>query len=80
MLTKNDKKFILETVRESTTQNNKILIKEFVDLFSSTNERIDQINEKLSYKIDGTNSRVDKVLHEFKNHKLNIYTTTTNPQ
>ncbi|KKQ01408.1 MAG: hypothetical protein US11_C0009G0020 [Candidatus Roizmanbacteria bacterium GW2011_GWA2_36_23] len=76
MLTKSDKKFIQDSVKDIITENNKsvkktiddaitinneVLIKEIMDLFSATNERISQVEVKLGGKID-------KALQQLKDH------------
>jgi tetrahydromethanopterin S-methyltransferase subunit G len=56
MLTKNDKKYISETIKE----NNGVLIKEMIELFNATNERIDKVEEKLDDKIDKVEERLSE--------------------
>ena len=53
MLTSEDKKYILNTIKT----NIQILLKEIVELFDATNKRIDESNE-----------RIDKVLAQLKDH------------
>ena len=75
MLTKSDKKFILDTVSGAINGNNKFLIKEMTDLFTITNERIDNLSERLdgaNKRIDGTNKRIDKVLVKLEDHHNTI--------
>lgn len=55
MLTKDDKKFIIDSIKN----NNDILIKEMIDLFNATNSVIEKVDNKLSNKIDKTNERID---------------------
>lgn len=83
MLTKSDKQFIVDAIKD----NNKLIFKEMIELFNATNERIDQSNKR----IDQSNVRIDKVLSQLKDHNdiLNnherriekveeqIFTTTT---
>ena len=64
MLTKSDKKFILDTVSDAINGNNKFLIKEMTDLFTVTNERIDNLSER----VDGANKKIDNVLGKLKDH------------
>lgn len=64
MLTKDDKKFIEELI----SKNNDVLVKEMIDLFTVTNERIDKVEEKLSNKIDNVNKNLDE-----KIDKVNEY-------
>ncbi len=51
MLTTSDKKYISSEVTEqidkALKKNNEVLIKEIVELFDTTNERIDKVLEKL---------------------------------
>lgn len=51
MLTTSDKKYISSEVTEQIDKplkkNNEVLIKEIVELFDTTNERIDKVLEKL---------------------------------
>lgn len=86
MLTKDDKKYISETIGESITKNNGSLIKEIMELFNVTNKRIDDVDTKLSRKIDkvldelkGHNDDIDN--HERRIAKLEdkVFTTTTSP-
>jgi len=44
MLTKSDKKYINDLLKESFKENNKILVKEMIGLFNATNSRIDEVN------------------------------------
>ena len=57
MLTTQDKKYITDSIKT----NNEDLLKEIIELFDATNNRIDQVNEKLS-------QRIDKVLDQLKSH------------
>lgn len=70
MLNTNDKKFI----QDSITENNKILVKEMIGLFSATNERIDHVEERLSQRIDivekKLGNRIDNVLEKLKEHDI----------
>jgi len=79
MLTKDDKKFIIDSIKN----NNDVLVKDMLDLFTVTNERIDKLDEKLSNKIDGvnksfgerlddTNERIDKVLDQLRDDDESI--------
>ena len=52
MLTTQDKKYITDSIKT----NNEDLLKEIIELFDATNNRIDQVNEKLSQRIDKQNS------------------------
>ncbi|MEK7633273.1 MAG: hypothetical protein AAB437_00320 [Patescibacteria group bacterium] len=69
MLTKDDKKFITEildlkineALDKKFKENNDILVKDILDLFTVTNSRIDKVNENLS-------ERIDKVLDQLKDH------------
>jgi len=60
MLTKSDKKYINDLLKESFKENNKILVKEMIGLFNATNSRIDEVNENLGQRID----KVDENLSE----------------
>lgn len=80
MLTKSDKKFILDVVEESLKKNNEVVFKEMIELFNTTNEKIDGVIEQL----DGTNERIDKVLNVLTVHdkritavEESVFTTTT---
>jgi len=77
MLTKDDKKFISELLDKRFKKNNEILVKNMLDLFTVTNERIDKLNKKLSdridsvnknlsEKIDDTDERIDKVFNHLR--------------
>lgn len=71
MLTKSDKKFILDTVSGAINENNKVLINEMTELFTVTDERIDGIIERLdktNNRIDDSNKRIDKVLIKLEDH------------
>lgn len=59
MLTKDDKKFIVDIVTGAITKNNDVLVKEMIDLFNATNSVIEKVDNKLSNKIDKTNERID---------------------
>ena len=60
MLTKDDKKFIVDSVGEAITDNNDILVKEILALFEVTNFRIDEINTNLSEVIAKVNENLGK--------------------
>lgn len=87
MLIKSDKKFILDVVEESLKKNNEVVFKEMIELFNTTNERIDGVIEQLdgtNKRIDGTNERIDKVLNVLTVHdkritavEESVFTTTT---
>jgi len=47
--------------KDDLKENNGILIKEVVELFNATNERIEEVNENLC-------QRIDKVLEQMKDH------------
>ena len=78
MLSKADKKFIVETVDGAIVRNNDVLVKEILALFSitnsridevvdslgDTNERIEQVNNNLSNKIDQVNVSLGKRIDE----------------
>lgn len=76
MLTKDDKKFILDavsnTVSGAISKNNKIIFKEMIDLFNATNFVIEKVDNKLSNKIDQTNERIDKVLGQLRDDDRSI--------
>src|SRR3989338_2093001 len=57
MLSKEDKKFIVETVGGAIVRNNDVLVKEILALFTITNSRIDEVVDSLG----DTNKRIEKV-------------------
>jgi|GEM_PF-3178943 len=64
MLTKTDKKYITETLKETIKENNHILIKEIIELFNTTNERIDKVLDQLKDHndfIDTHERRIEKL-------------------
>lgn len=61
MLTKSDKQFIVEAIKQGVSENNKIIFKEMLDLFSASNERIDQVENRLGNRIDKLEDKVDKM-------------------
>ncbi len=73
MLTKSDKKFIIQTVStivtNAITENNKALRKDMVDLFNATNEHIDMVYEKLNSRLDDANNRIERVLDKLGEHQ-----------
>lgn len=68
MLTKDDKKFITETVGESIVKNNEVLIKEVMELFNVTNKRIDESDKKIDKIIE----KLDEHNNFLNDHELRI--------
>ncbi|NCO88433.1 hypothetical protein COW98_01865 [Candidatus Roizmanbacteria bacterium CG22_combo_CG10-13_8_21_14_all_35_9] len=71
MLTKDDRKFITELLDERFKKNNEVLVKEMVELFNTTNERIDDTNERIDKVLDQLKDRNDFLdTHERRIEKL----------
>lgn len=71
MLTKSDKKYINDLLKESFRENNKTLVKEMISLFNVSNQRIDNVNERLdgvnknlSEKIDSVNKNLSEKIDD----------------
>jgi len=73
MLTKGDKQFIVDTVKESIKENNKVLIEEIIGLFNVTNERIDQVLDQLK----DHDSDIDNHDKRIGNLEVKVFATTT---
>jgi len=80
MLTKDDRKFILKALNKRFEENNKVLDKKYgerndnlvrdvIDLFTVTNERIDKFDEKLSDRIDVVNKNIGQKIDDI-NEKI----------
>jgi uncharacterized protein YoxC len=68
MLTKDDKKFIIDSIKS----NNDVLVKDMLDLFNATNAIIKKVDDKLNNKIDQTNERIDRILDQLQDDDESI--------
>ncbi len=71
MLTKDDKKFIVDTITFAITKNNEIIDKKFsklttdaIDLFNATNSAIQKLDDKLSEKIEEVNKNLSEKIDD----------------
>ncbi len=64
MLTKNDKKFIIDSI----SKNNDVLVKDIMSLFNATNKRIDESDRK----IDKILEKLDEHNNFLNDHELRI--------
>lgn len=75
MLTNQDKEYISKLLEDSFKKNNDYLVKTMIQMFDTTNERIDKILKKLEEHSDYLND------HERRIEKIEekVFTTTTGP-
>ncbi len=59
MLTKDDKKFITDTVTFAIAKNNEVMIKEMLGLFDANNSAMMKMEDRLSKQISGVNDNLD---------------------